>query len=180
MTSISCIINNEDIINYIYSLLCSVDDKSAVPCVNKTLKEQFKKKSYFAIQQDNLRLEITNKYHDIFICVNAECREEYNNFTEFDIDYSLDRNLNIKKVVGNVIFFYPKYLTRYVDNNNYINSIEYILDRWYRHEQCKNAQKVKRFIPYCERCMHKYVNYGYREDNQEVPYGYTCEYIKNI
>lgn len=176
----SNIINNIDIINHVYSFLSAVDDKTAITCINKTLYKLFKSKSYFAIQQDNLKLEMTNKYYDIFICVNAKCREEYINFSAYDIDYSLDKNLNKKKIVGNILFFYPKYLTRYLDDINYINSIEYILDRWYRHEQCKNGAKIKRFIPYCELCMQKYVNYGYRNDGNEVPYGYSCEFIKNL
>ena len=184
MAPISSIINNEDIINYIYSLLSSVDDKSVVPCVNKTLNHQFKKKSYFAIQQDNLRLEITNKYHDIFICVNAECGKENNNFTELEISNSLDKNanknVNKKKIVGNILFFYPRYLKNYIEDDNYYDSSQYIIDRWHRQLECKNGPKIKRFIPYCEKCMYKYVNYGYREDNKKVPFGYSCEFIKNL
>ena len=145
MTSISCIINNEDIINHIYSFLSTVDDKSAVPCINKTLYELFKSKSYFAIQQDNLRLEMGNKYHDILICVNARCREEYNNFRDYDIDYdidySLDKNLNKKRIVGSVFFFYPKKLTSYRGIDYLMNPSEYILTHWCRHEECKNGER---------------------------------------
>ena len=174
------IINNIDLINYIYSFLSTVDDKTAITCINKTLYELFKSKSYFAIQKENLILEMTYSYHDIFICVNAECRKEYNNLTEFDIDYSLDKNLNKKKIVGNIIFFYPKILTKYREIDNVINPNQYILTHWYRHEECKNGPKIKRFIPYCELCMHKYVNFGYREHGDIVPFGYSEEYIKNL
>tara|TARA_B100001093_G_C26707054_1_gene961705 strand:- start:684 stop:1229 length:546 start_codon:yes stop_codon:yes gene_type:complete len=180
LLTINNLINYDDIMNHIYSFLSTVDDQTAVTCINKRLYELFKSKSYFAIQKENLILEMAYNYNDIFICINAECREEYNNITKYDIDYSLDKNLNKKKIVGNVIFFYPKILTKYSVINNVTNPSQYILTHWYRYEQCKNGPKIKRFIPYCELCMHKYVNYGYRDDGDIVPFGYSEEYIKNL
>ena len=88
-----------------------------------------------------------NKYHDILICVNARCREEYNNFRDYDIDYdidySLDKNLNKKRIVGSVFFFYPKKLTSYRGIDYLMNPSEYILTHWCRHEECKNGEKIK-------------------------------------
>ena len=57
-TSITIILNNNDLINHIYSFLSSVDDKTVIACINKTLYEVFRSKSYFTIQQDNLKQKI--------------------------------------------------------------------------------------------------------------------------
>lgn len=175
------IINNIDIINHIYTFLSTVDDKTVVACINRTLNNQFKKKSYFEIQRDNLRLKISNSNrYGLFTCLNAKCREEYNNMDEIDLDFSLDKKLSEKKIVGNILFFYPRYLRDYIEDNDYYNSSEYIIDRWHRQLECKNGPKIKRFIPYCIVCMHRFVNYGYRNDGNKVPYGYSCEFIKNL
>jgi len=181
-TSITIILNNNDLINHIYSFLSSVDDKTVIACINKTLYEVFRSKSYFTIQQDNLKQKMIKSYnYGLFLCVNAKCREEHfenMNNDYYDLDLGVD--FSGKKIVGNIIFFYPNYLTEYAYIDDHISQTEYIIYRWYRHVQCKNGPKIKRFIPYCESCMHKYVNYGYRNDGNQVPYGYSYEYIKNI
>lgn len=174
------IINNFDIVNHIYTFLFTVDDKSAVACINKALNQEFKSKSYFAIQHENIRLkQRENKNYDLFICINSECRKKYYSLLTKNILDNITF-FNKKRVVGNVYFFYPKKLTRYEDIDLYINSSAYTLVRSCRYEECRKGEKIKRFIPYCELCMHKYVNYGYRHDGELIPFGYSDKYIKNL
>ena len=92
---------NLDIINIIFKLCDSIDSKISLACISKTLYKLLRSKAYFALNQDNLRLELTfNKIIKIN-CINNDCKDISGclGFTSFiyadKIDSLLDNNDNI-------------------------------------------------------------------------------------
>lgn len=66
---------NLDIINIIFKLCDSIDSKTTLACISKTLYKLLQSKVYFALNQDNLRLELTfNKIIKIN-CINNDCND---------------------------------------------------------------------------------------------------------
>lgn len=75
-------------------------------------------------------------------------------------------------VMGCTMFYYPEELLEAHDyeGDPYGPNFEYR----HRMRACQNAVEngrfVKRYIPYCENCMLKCVNFGSRDDGLQVPY----------
>lgn len=142
---------NLDIINIIFKLSDSVDTKTALPCVSKSLYTMLKRKAYFALNQDNLRLELSfnnlkllnlkllnvNKIIKIN-CINKECND-------------------ICGCLGFTSFIYSDNEDKILNNDNYI--IVY----------SRNETVINRYIPYCKECTYKFVNFGDR--NKPIIFG---------
>ena len=91
---------NLDIINIIFKLCDSVDTKTALPCVSKSLYTMLKRKAYFTLNQDNLRLELTfNKIIKIK-CINTDC--------------------DVSPCLGFITFIYSEQENKILNNDNYI------------------------------------------------------------
>ena len=168
------VLSNDNLVYYIYSFLSSTNEKTSIACVNRDLNKICKNRSSFAIKQENLEFAFAFHGDNLSYCINNNCINEKNNYTEnpiYPVSY---------KPMNNLIFFYPKFLTKREDNENNLNNENNVIIEWIRYNECLNGAKIKRFIPYCKNCMHRYVNYGYREDGDKIQYGHTCQYIMNI
>lgn len=72
-------------------------------------------------------------------------------------------------MAGMLHFYYPKDLELPHDDENdpYGTNHEYR----FRLGQCLDGPRIKRFIPYCFACMHKFCYIERRSDGQLTPYG---------
>lgn len=64
---------NLDIMNIIFKLCDSIDSKTALVCTSKYLYKILRSKAYFALHQDNLRLELTFQTIVKINCIDNEC-----------------------------------------------------------------------------------------------------------
>ena len=113
--------------------------------------------------------------HELKYCINNNCCENLNR--------QIQGPLRRKKVVGSIYFYYPNYLppTSYdIENSgelydgimfNNVNFEIYDQNTMNRIYACQEGPIIKRHIPYCMECMERYVNFGNRNDSQNVPYG---------
>ena len=98
--------------------------------------------------------------NDIRFCVNNNC-------TSYNNSYYRDHLHNDRKCMMKVVYFYyPKNLVEDeydAYGANYIHCL--------RLRQCMSAHYIKRFIPYCQKCMHKFCYIEKRPNGQIIPYG---------
>lgn len=142
------IIFNEQMIEHIYKFMSCLEDKIAISSINKVSYNLLKNKVNFAIMQKKLKIKLSQPKNELLYCINSmSCKNN---------------------ALNEILFFYPEFLTEKIDwaeNNIFIE--------WIRFNELKNGRKIKRFIPYCQTCMDKYVNYGYRKDGQPVSFSHA-------
>ena len=104
----------------------------------------------FTINSDYGMSKRTSDYfkniNDLRFCVNHDCS-----------------CYNRKYMMKIVYFYYPKNLIEDEYDANYIHYL--------RLTQCMSAPYIKRFIPYCKECMHKFCYIEKRSDGENMPYG---------
>ena len=99
-------------------------------------------------------------------CANSNCK----NTAGWESDPRWPNRMGI----GLTTFYYPHELSEPHNNANNPygpNFVDHL-----RLKQCWDGPQVIRYIPYCTKCMLKFVNYGERKDKLEVPYGYLTSY----
>lgn len=70
--------------------------------------------------------------------------------------------------MGMTEFYYPVEIIQSHDHDGdpYGPNYEYP----HRERACQESKCTHRYIPYCQKCMVEFVNFGYRDDGLEVPY----------
>lgn len=151
---------------------------------------KFKKAFNFMIQKI-LRLDymmyLLKKHRsfssELSLCTNSiDYYNYYNNITKYcvnnDCCYQNAKIIGYKGLIvlkrknymaGILRFYYPKELELPHDDDNdpYGTNFEYM----FRRRQCLDGPKIKRLIPYCLDCMHKFGYIERRSDGQLTPYG---------
>lgn len=173
----------------IYDIFSIIDNYSSIKeililrLVNSQIKDQidinFIKRKYFHSIKINL-----NSYFNDLIKKKTEIIKSYRLSCYFNpIIYHPDKlpycinnqcsllNTKKKNSLSWTCFYYPDNLSPPHDDQNDPYGINH--EGRIRSYQCNNTNiKTIRcqFIPYCTNCMLKYVNYGYRNDNLEIPF----------
>lgn len=94
-------------------------------------------------------------------CCNADCITS-------QLEEGVRKDDNITTVaLGVSYFYYPENLT---PTYNGTDIYEKSINLYTRLNECQDVPYIKRYIPYCYKCMKKYVVFQERKDLQEIPY----------
>lgn len=109
-------------------------------------------------------------------CCNADCIT-----SQMEEEYDTGRTVNCEDTIaiealGVSYFYYPEHLTpTYNGSDIYEKSI----NLYTRLNECQDVPYIKRYIPYCYKCMKKYIVFQERKDLQEIPYSTSRGGIDN-